>query len=173
MDAKADRTGYSGKPWIYVAVAGLLILVTAFSIRWPSKDKLLGDTYEARVYANTSFRLLSVNGGAGRTTITYNYDNRFNDSFVFEFEEESDSYLIYRVVPNGRLYLCSDDDNSLYVSEEPQGDGSRWKVIRHDNTMYYFIVNEQSGLALTETADSVATLSALDESDVNMYMRLQ
>lgn len=157
----------------YLIVCAVLILsVIIFSISWPVGNKTLGNEYTSHIYANSSFRLMSVFTGDDYQLFSFNYDYRFDDTFRFEFDKTSDSYRIMKLSDDEALYLGTTSDNELIMSPEGSGETFCWHVNRVGNSMYYMIVND-AGYALCETEDSRAVMAPADEENVNMHMRLQ
>ncbi len=171
MDNTKDRTAGRFSIWFFGAVALLIILITIFAIKWPWGNKILGDEYSSHIYCYKSFRLLSVSVGE-QQFFTFNHDNHYNDTFTFTYDEGSNSYTIHKIVRDVPMYLGV-VNGELILSFNNEGDAYRWNVDRVDNTMYYLLINKETGLGLYETENSQAVLMPVDETNINMQMRLQ
>ena len=71
------------------------------------------------------------------------------------------------------MFLGSTADHELHLSEDDLGSSCRWNVDRIGSSMYYLIINEEDGLAICETDDCHVVMSAPDEEEPLMQMRLQ
>lgn len=170
MDGKTG--GRNRYVLISLISAALLILITVLSIKWPGKNSPIGKEYTSHIYVNSSFRLLSVSVNSDSQIFSFNYDSRYNDTFTFEFDPDAGSYVIYKMFSDVPMYLEETADHELHMNESPSGESSRWRLVRLGNTMYFMIINEESGYALYETEDDHAILLPADENDINMHMRL-
>ena len=168
MTKKTDKS-----IWFYIVVGCLIILITAFSIKWPVGNRVLGDKYSSHIYCYTSFRLLSVSVLDDAQVFSFNHDDRYNDTFEFIYDKTADSYQICKIISGSPAYLGVDEDHTLVMDEEGDGEAFRWRFERIGNTMYFLMINESCGLALYETEDSRAVLMPADDGNINMYMRLQ
>lgn len=168
MAKKTDKRSLA-----YIAAGCLIILMTLFAIKWPFGNKVLGDEYSSHIYCYTSFRLLSVSVTGDDQVFLFNHDDRYDDTFEFIYDKESDFYKICKIISGSPMYLGVGADNDLVMDQEGNGDAFRWRFERIGNTMYYLMINEGCGLGLYETEDSRAVLMPVDDGNINMYMRLQ
>ena len=168
MTKKTDK-----RIWAYVVVGCLIILITAFAIKWPVGNRVLGDEYSSHIYCYTSFRLLSVSVSEDAQIFSFNHDDRYNDTFEFVYDKAADSYQIYKVISGNLMYLGVSADQTLVMDDNGDGDAFRWRFERIGNTMYFLMINEEYESALYETEDSRAVLMPVDDGNINMYMRLQ
>ncbi|MCR5047674.1 MAG: hypothetical protein K6A37_01790 [Saccharofermentans sp.] len=157
----------------YIIVGCLIILITAFAIKWPVGNRVLGDEYSSHIYCYNSFRLLSVSVSDEGQIFSFNHDDRYNDTFEFVYDKAADSYRIYKIISGNPMYLGAGEDQTLVMDDSGDGDAFRWRFDRLGNTMYFLMINEECGLALYETEDSRAVLMPVDDGNINMYMRLQ
>ena len=171
MGNTKDRSNNRSRVWFLGAVALAIILITVFAIKWPLGNKVLGDEYSSHIYCYKSFRLLSASVNE-QQIFNFNYDSHYNDTFTFTYDEGTDSYTIHKIVRDVPMYLGV-VNGELILSFTDEGEAYRWNVERVDNTMYFRIINSESGLGLYETEDSHAVLMPVDENDTNMQMRLQ
>lgn len=153
--------------------AVIIALIVVFSIKWPGGGKTLGDEYTSHIYSHDSFRLLTSDFKDDYQLMLFRHDNHHDDVFTFEYDDATDSYLIFTDVLERRLYLASTDDACIYMSNTPESEGCRWEVRRNGNTMYYFLINTYNGMALYEDWNTYAELVPFDESNENIMMRLQ
>lgn len=157
----------------YIAAGCLIILITLFAVKWPVGNKVLGDEYSSHIYCYTSFRLLSVSVMEDAQVFSFNHDDRYNDTFEFIYDKDTDSYRVCKMISGSPAYLGAGDDNDLIIDSEGTGEAFRWRFERIGNTMYYLMINEECGLALYETEDSRAVLMPVEDGNINMCMRLQ
>ena len=155
------------------ACAVLLVMVTLLSIDWHGKNKILGDEYTCHIYGYDTFKLLSVAYLDDWQLVCFNPDKHYNDEFTFEYDPSSEAYIIYKNDRDVRIYLFVNEDNELEFGESSDVEGSRWYVNRYGNTMYYFIVNTSTGLALSQIDTYHTGLLPVDESDTQIYMRFE
>ena len=158
---------------MYGIAALMLCLVTVLSVEWPLGNKSLGDEHISHIYSNTSFRLLSVSVTDEDQLFLYNYDSRYNDYFAFEYDDETDSYLILYRLDGSRKYLMETEDHELRLSDSSEGSRCRWDVERCGNSMFFLLINEEDGFAVCETDDCHVVMMPADEGNINMQMRLQ
>lgn len=156
-----------------IVPAFLLALIVVFSIRWPVNNKTLGDTYTTRIYVHDSFRLLTSDYEDNYQLMLFRNDTHHDDEFTFDYDEESDSYLISIDIRGSVLYLASNDNNEIFMSNSPDEGSCRWMVNRDGNSMYYFITNIDNGLVLCEGDGLYAQLVPYDEHNNSLLMRLQ
>ena len=158
---------------LYSVIAALICLVTVWSVRWNRKDKILGDEYTCRIYNHAEYLLLSLIYG-NPEDIGFNPDKFFEDYFTFEYDPSSNAYIIRTDVNGERYYLCETDDQRIVLSLSSDDYGSRWKVSRVENTMYYYITNTEDGRALEREWDTYrAETDVVDRRNLGIYMRLE
>ncbi|MBP5179663.1 MAG: hypothetical protein J6127_00030 [Clostridiales bacterium] len=155
------------------AVAVILALIIVFSIKWPINNKTLGDKFTSRIYVYDSFRLLTSDYEDNYELMLFRSDTHHDDEFTFEYDDESEAYLIYIDVRGTTLYLSSTQNNEIYMSTSPDEGSCRWRICRDGNTMYYYLVNIDNGLVLSEGERLYATLIPYDEHNNSLLMRLQ
>ena len=175
--AKEDNNPSLRRRMVICGIAAVLIcLVTVFSIEWTLGRRTVGSELDSHIYSSSTFRLLSVSfdeDDPEEQLFLFNYDSRYNDSFKFEFDEDSDSYMILYTYEGRDVFLCSTADHELHLSVDDLGSSCRWNVDRIGSSMYYLIINEEDGLAICETDDCHVVMSAPDEEEPLMQMRLQ
>ena len=162
------------KIWAYIAAAALIVVITAFSIRWPDKDKLMGDEYTGSVFNYDTYKLLSgamVDGVDPR--VSFNPSNRYSDEFTFTYDESTGSYMLSENILNRDMYLYITPDMELSLSSSPDEDGSRWDVIKIGNTMYYMIVSADGEYAIALENSLDAVLVPYDENNTAAYVRFE
>ena len=160
--------------WAYILAAALIAAITAFSIKWPDKTRLMGDEYTGHIYNYDTYKLLSaalVDGVVPR--VSFNPSDRYSDEFTFTYDEVTGSYLIYETILDQDMYLCITSDRELTLTSSPDDYGCRWDVVKVGNTMYYMIVNSdtQNAIALANSLDAV--LVPFDMDDTAAYVRFQ
>lgn len=153
--------------------AVIIALIVLFSIKWPGGGKTLGDEYTSHIYSHDSFRLLTSDFEDDYQLMLFRHDNHHDDVFTFEYDDDTDSYLIYIEVRGERLYLSESDDNKIYMSRTSEADGCRWKVKREGNSMFFYIINTRDNMVMYEAGNLYAELMPYENSDENALMRLQ
>ncbi|MBR1796737.1 MAG: hypothetical protein IJ757_01790 [Clostridiales bacterium] len=156
-----------------ILLSVFIIIVTVLSIRWSFSPKLLGDRYESHIFANSIFKLLSVAVNDDGQLLAFTDSAHYNDSFVFEYDEDEDAYFIYKTIHGNVMYLNETTEHDLIVDYAPDASGGYWDVDRVGNTMYYMIVNHTDGYAIYMADSTRAMLAPADPSNESMHMRLQ
>ena len=164
----------NNKVWGYIVAAALIAAITAFSIKWPNKDKLLGDEYTGPVFNYDTYKILSgamVDGVVPR--VSFNPSERYSDEFTFTYDENSGSYMMSENILNRDMYLYITPDMELSLSSSPDEDGSRWNLIKIGNTMYYMIVSADGEYAIALENSLDAVLVPYDENNTAAYVRFE
>ena len=160
-----------------IAASVIAVMVPALvflSVRIMPEDRILGDHSSCRIYLCTLFRILSITVMDEDTQIlSFNEDRRYNDEFDFEYDRDTGTYKISEEIGDQRWYLRMTDDHELRVSTDEDAPGTSWRVRRHDNSQYYFILNDKEDYALCMNDDTHASVMPLDISNGIMYMRLE
>lgn len=156
---------------------GLIILFTVACIKWPDKNKPLGDEYECHIYSRDTFFQfypLYENGGY---ILKRGPDVRYDFMWDFVYNENAKAYEISFIsVDNRRIFITLNSNNELEFSESCVDESDRWKLEKVDNGIFYMIVNATGDYALTFISDDprdVGGAEVLNPQDDNFWMRLQ
>ena len=161
------------KLWAYIAVAALIVAITAFSIKWPNPKRVLGDEFTGQIFNHDTYKILSCDIIDGTPRVAFNPSNRFIDEFTFTYDEQSGSYLISRSMQGQTMYLCITSGQKLTLTESSDDYGCRWNVVKIGNSMYYMIVNADGDCAIALENSLDAVLVPYDENDTTAYVRFQ
>ena len=160
--------------WCVNVIAALLLTaLVLLVIKWPDKNKLIGDELDTHIYIFNIYHLLTVTEDGENYVGKFNPNQYFDDRFCFKYDEESKAYSISTEYDDKTLYLAVTDDGEFELTENFSLAECMWRVVRNGNTMYYSIVNTASDCALLRLDDGRAFVMPYDENNTAMYLRFE